>query len=63
MKKFNKLLEKEILNNEEMEELLGMVDCYKEYEDCGRSGKNPEFTWYNIILNDDTEVSVYCNHK
>lgn len=63
MERFSELLEKKILNNEEMEELLGMVDCYKEYENCGTSGQDPDLTWYSIILNDDTEVDVYCNCK
>lgn len=63
MKRFNELLEKRILNNEEMEELLGMVDYYKEYENCGKSGQDPDLYWYSITLNDDTEVDVYCNCK
>lgn len=63
MKRFNELLEKRILNNEEMEELLGMVDYYKEYENCGKSSQDPDLYWYSITLNDDTEIDVYCNCK
>ena len=63
MERFNELLEKKVLNNAEMDELLDMVDYYKEFENCGTSGQYPNCTWYSITLNDDTEVDIYCNCK
>lgn len=57
MERFNELLEKQILNNLEMDEL------YKKFKNCGTSENSKNLILYNITLNDGIEKSVYCNCK
>lgn len=57
------MLEKQILNNLEMDELLDMVELYKKFKNCGTSENSKNLILYNITLNDGIEKSVYCNCK
>jgi len=52
------MLEKEFVTLEELEEIEEHEDVVKT-ENCGNSGRYVSFQWYNVVLKNGEEYSVY----
>lgn len=59
-KKLMDLFEKEFITIEEFETIEEHEEV-KEIENCGNSGQHIGYTWYNVVLENEEEYSIYLD--
>lgn len=62
LKRLKELLEKEIITEDELEEIKEM-EIVKEVKNCGESGRHFNHWYFNIILKNNDEYDIYTKEE